>query len=162
MNHNKSINNRIKSLHERVLRLIYCDLSPDFEELLQKDNSVPIHQKNIQALVILMYKVTINIAPTIVSGLFSFSNINYNLRSGSQLQQPSANNIRNGLETISYLGPKICYMVPAEMKQKSFFSSFKGEVKKWIPENCPCRICKKYFQGVGSTPLVFYTFCFIF
>ena len=77
---------RINSLHERALRLIYCDHSSNFQLLLlQRDNSVTMHQQNIQALVILMYKVTNNIAPTIVSELLSFSNINYSLRSGSQL-----------------------------------------------------------------------------
>ena len=38
-----------------------------------------------------MYKVVNNIAPTVVSELFSFSNVNYSLRSGSQFHQPSAN-----------------------------------------------------------------------
>ena len=84
MNHNKSINKKINNLHERALRLIYCDYSSDFQELLQRDNSVTIHQKNIQALAIMMYKVINNIAPTIVSELFSYSNVNYNLRSGSR------------------------------------------------------------------------------
>ena len=95
-----------------------------------------------------MYKITNNVTATLVSELFSFSNINYNLRSGSQFYQPSANTVGNGLETISYLGPKFWNMLPAEMKQKSFLSSFKGEIKKWIPENCSCRICKKYLPGV--------------
>ena len=92
-----------------------------------------IHQKNVQALVILMCKVTNNIAPTIISKLFSFSNINYDLRIGFQFHQPSANTVQYGLETISYLGPKIWNMVLAEMKQKSSLSSFKGEITKWIP-----------------------------
>ena len=82
MNHNKSINKKINNLHERAIRLIYCDHSSDFQKL-QRDSSVTIHQKNIQALTIMMYKVINNIAPTIVSELFSFSNVNYNLRSGS-------------------------------------------------------------------------------
>ena len=119
MNHNKSINRKINTLHERALRLIYCDHSSDFQELLQRDNSVTIHQKNIQALAIMMYKVVNNIAPAIVSELFPYSNVNYNLRSGSQFHQPSANTVWNGQETISYLGPKIWNMVPGEMKQKS-------------------------------------------
>ena len=83
MNRNKSINKKINNLHERALRLIYCDHSSDFQELLQRDNSVTIHHKNIQALAIMMYKVVNNVAPTIVSELFSYSNVNYNLRSGS-------------------------------------------------------------------------------
>ena len=54
MNHNKSINKKINNLHERALRLIYCDHSSNFKELLQRDNSVTIQQKNIKALAIMM------------------------------------------------------------------------------------------------------------
>ena len=84
MNHNKSINKKINNLHERARRLIDCDHSSDFQEPLQRDTSVTIHQKNIQALAIILYKVVNNIGPTIVSELFSFSNVNYNLRCGIQ------------------------------------------------------------------------------
>ena len=49
MNLNKSINKKITNLHERALRLIYCDHLSDFQELLQRNNSVTIHQINIQA-----------------------------------------------------------------------------------------------------------------
>ena len=59
-----------------------------------------------------------------VSERFSFSNVNYNLRSGSQFHQPSANTVWNGQETTSYLGPKIWNMVPEEMKQKIIFICF--------------------------------------
>ena len=107
MNHNKSINKKINNLHERALRLIYCDHSSNFQELLQRDSFVTIHQRNIQALAIMMYKVVNNIAPTIVSGFFSFSNVKYSLRGGSQFHQASANAIWNGQKTISYSGPKI-------------------------------------------------------
>ena len=118
-------------------------------ELLQKGNSMTIYQKNIQALAVLMYKVANNIAPTIVSELFSFSNVNYNLRNGSQFHQTSVKSVWNGLETVSYLGPKIWKMVPEEIKQKPSLSAFKIEIKRWKLENCPCRICKKYLPGVG-------------
>ena len=71
MNHNKSIK-KVDNLHERALRLIYCDHSNNFQELLQRDNSVTINQKNIQAVAIMIYKVVNNSAPTIVSELFFF------------------------------------------------------------------------------------------
>ena len=71
MNHNKSINKKINNLHERTLGLIYCDQSSNLQELLQKDNSLTICQRNIQALAKMMYKVVNNIAPTIVSVYFS-------------------------------------------------------------------------------------------
>ena len=83
MNHNISINKKINGSHKRALRLIYCDHSSNFQEILQKENSVLVHQINIQALAIMIYKVGNNIAPTMVSELFLFSNVNYNLRGGS-------------------------------------------------------------------------------
>ena len=73
--YNKSINKKINNLQERALRLIYCDHSSNFQDLLQRDDSVTIHRKNIQALALMMYKVVNNIAPTTVSELFSFSNV---------------------------------------------------------------------------------------
>ena len=148
MNYNKSINTKVNKLHERALRLIYCDNSSNFQELYQRDTSVAIHQKIIQALAIIMHKVVNNIAPTIVSELFFFSNVNYSLRSGSQFYQPSGNTVWNGLETISYLGLKIWNMVPEQMKQKSSLFAFKREIKQWVPNNCPCRICKNYLSNI--------------
>ena len=107
-----------------------------------------IQEKNIQALAIMMYKVVNNIAPTIVSELFSFSNVNYSLRSGSQFHQPSANTVWNGQETISYLGPKIWNMVPEEIKQKPSLFAFRREIKQWVPSNCPCKICKNVLPHI--------------
>ena len=26
---------------------------------------------------------------------------------------------------------------------------FKKEIKTWIPDNCPCRLCKVYIESVG-------------
>ena len=51
--------------------------------------------------------------------LFFSSNVNYNLRSGSQFHQPSANTVWKRQKTILYLVPKIWNMVPGIMKQKS-------------------------------------------
>ena len=149
MNHSRSLNNKINKLHERALRLIYCDHTSTFEELLDKDDSVTIHQKNIQALATLMYKVRNNIAPAVVSSLFSLSNAPYNLRSGSRFQQPPVNTVWNGLETVSCLGPKIWSMVPEEIKNQLCLSSFKEKIKHWVPEACPCRLCKTYLPSIG-------------
>ena len=92
----------------------------------------------------MIYKAVNNIAPAIVPELFSFLSIKYNLSTGSQFHQASANTVGNGQKTISYLGPKIWNMWPEEMRQKSFLLSFKKEIKQWVLENCPCRICKTY------------------
>ena len=130
MNHNKSINKNINVLHERALRLIIFDHLSNFKELIERDNSVSIHQIDIQALAIIMHKVVNNVAPTILSELFFFTNVSYDLRR-------------------SHFIPKIRNIVPEEMKQKSSLLAFKREIKQWVPNNCPCRICKNYLTNIG-------------
>ena len=55
MFHSRKIKNKINRLNERCLRLIYNDRGSSYEELLDKDNSLPIHQKNLQKLAIVKY-----------------------------------------------------------------------------------------------------------
>ena len=56
MFHGCNLNNKINRIHERALRLIYQNNS-SFSELLDLDNSVTVHQKNLQVLVTEIYKV---------------------------------------------------------------------------------------------------------
>ena len=70
MCHKRTCNNKIKRLHERCLRLIYNDKRSSFEDLLEKDNSVSIHHKNLQALAIEMFKVHTKTSPEIMQEVF--------------------------------------------------------------------------------------------
>ena len=48
MNHSRSLNNRINTLHNRTLRLVYDDFTSSFYRTIEKDNSVTVHQKILQ------------------------------------------------------------------------------------------------------------------
>ena len=48
MFHNRTMNNKINRLHERALRIVYNDDNLTFTQLLQIDNSVTIHHRNLQ------------------------------------------------------------------------------------------------------------------
>ena len=53
-------------IHKRALRIIYGDHKTSFSELLNIAKSVTIHQRNLQYLLIEMYKVKKGISPTII------------------------------------------------------------------------------------------------
>ena len=56
MFHSRKMNNHINSLYERALRVVYRDYNAVFSELLSKDKSVTIHQKNLQLLATEIFK----------------------------------------------------------------------------------------------------------
>ena len=70
MFHSRKLNNKINRLHERCLWLIYSDRSSLYEELLDKDNAVPIHQKNLQKLAIEMFKTYTGMTGQIMNAVF--------------------------------------------------------------------------------------------
>ena len=117
MLHSCCNNNKIKHLHERCLRLIYCDKNSSYEELLEKDQSVSIHPRNIQNLAREMCKVKNELAPMITANVFiTIPENHYHLRNYNGFRLPFARTVYHGTESISYIGPKIWDIVPSELK----------------------------------------------
>ena len=79
-----------------------------YEELLDKDNSVPIHQSNLQKLTIEMFKTYTGLAPQIMNGVFRGNcALNYNIRRHPEFALRAINTVYYGSESLSFLGPKI-------------------------------------------------------
>ena len=150
MFHSRNLNNKINRLHERCLLVIYNDKTSSFEQLLQNDNSVSIHHRNIQTLAIEMYKITNGLLPEIMNEIFQIrEESRYNLRYTSQFTIPPIQSVCNGRESVSYIGPKIWELIPHAFKQINSLSGFKKAIKEWKPSNCPCRFCKTYISQAG-------------
>ena len=63
MFHSRTLNNSINNIHERALRLTHKDNQSSFKELLEKDHSVTVHHKNLQALVTEIFKAKNDLVP---------------------------------------------------------------------------------------------------
>ena len=68
MLHSRRLNNKINRLHERCLRVVYNNNQSTLQELLDLDNSVSIHRKNLQCLAIELYKIINGISPDTLEG----------------------------------------------------------------------------------------------
>ena len=65
---------RINKIHEMALRLIDpSDSKLIFKELLDKNETVSIHLKNLQVLATEIFKAKLNISSEILKELFSFN-----------------------------------------------------------------------------------------
>ena len=54
--------------------------------------------------------------------------------------------MNHGTESLSFLGPKVLDLLQFEIKQLEKLEAFKLKIKKWIPFQCPCRLCRTYIQ----------------
>ena len=57
-------------VHERCLRIIYNDQQSSFAGLLNKDNSVSIHIRNIQRLEFEMFRFYNGLSPPLMNNIF--------------------------------------------------------------------------------------------
>ena len=148
--YSRALNNKLNRLHERCLRIIYSDKTSTFKELVEKDNSVSIHHRNIQALAIEKYKVANGMAPEIMNEIFQLrEKSHYNLRYTSEFIIPPIHSVYHGRESASYLGPKLWELISTMFQLIDTLAGFKKAIKQWKLTDCPCRICKTYIPNVG-------------
>ena len=148
MFHSRTLNNRINKIHERALRLVYKDNDISFSDLLLRDDSVTIYERNLQALAIELFKVVNGLAPNILKDTFPLKDSSM-YSSNFPFKTRNVRIVNYGTETLAYLGPKIWEMVPNEIKAATNLIEFKNKIKRWKAVNCPCRLCKIYIAGVG-------------
>ena len=155
MFHDRNINNKINRVHERVLRCVYRDDVSTFGELLEKDNTFAIHHKNIQAMLIEMYKVKNNLGPNLLEDIFTLNTNNrYNFRFFRDFVRPNINTVHYGKDSLKYFGSVMWDFIPLEIKQSANLEDFKNKIRSWSPTECPCRLCQTYLPGIGYTNIV--------
>ena len=148
MFHDRHVHAKINHIHERALRIAYPDRTSSFEELLITDNSVSIHQRNLQLLVTEIYRTRINLNPSFMREIFLEREIHYNLRVNNNVYAHKPRTSAYGLEKVSFLGQNVCRDLPFHIKESLTVKHFKKEIKFWN-FTCNCRLYKSYIVNLG-------------
>ena len=136
----------MKDVYAQLIMMVYLY----FEELLEIDNSVSIHNRNIQYLTIELYKVYNDICPDIMKDIFPLStSSNYDIRSKRTFTTRSVKIVYYGTESLSYLAPKVWQLIPNNIKSHENLPKFKKAIKKWKPDVRPWRLCRSYIPQVS-------------
>ena len=112
-------------------------LCPSSQNFLAKTILFAVHERNIQAFGIELYKVANGLSPVIMTQVFP------------KFKTRNVNSVRYGTDTLAHLGPKIWSIIPNGIKEEKSQNSFTKKRKQWKPVNCPCKLCKTYVGGVG-------------
>ena len=132
MFHSRNTKSRANKTHERALRLVHDD-SPylRFDELLIKDKSVSIHQRNLQLLATEIFKVKNGVSTGLTEDIFHFVNKPCNLRNSRILFRKRNKTVFYGTESLSSLAPRIWELIPQSLKDETELSQLKTKIKTW-------------------------------
>ena len=89
------------------MRVVYKDYNSSFDELLEKDNSYKIHDRNLQKLVTEIFKVKMNLGPEIMKVEFEIVEGPHTLRNELKLKSRKIHSVRYGIETASFVGTRV-------------------------------------------------------
>ena len=91
-------------------------IESNFNQLLENDNSVTIHHKNIQALATEIYKTLNNLNPIFMKEIFSLKTHNYPIRT-QNLNYLNPRTVSYGVESFGYKGSQIWKRIPKEIQE---------------------------------------------
>ncbi len=149
MFHSRQSNNKINKIDERALRIAYKDYESNFGTLLEKDNSVTIHAKNLQTLAIEILKTQNHLNPPFMRDIFRQREIRFNLRNDNDIFLPMIKTVHFGSETVRYRGPQLLYRLPEEIRNAESYLQFRSRIKQWRRDECTCKLCKTFVPNLG-------------
>ena len=138
----KDANHKINRTHKRALRILHNDYDSSFNILLEKSDTVTIHIKNLQKLMLEIFKSMNHLNPSYIWHLHERKEIQYDLRTKHLCKLPITRTIKFGMESLSFRGSLLWNNLNDEIKELPTVASFKRKIKTWTGEACNCKICK--------------------
>ena len=87
--------------------------------------------------------------------IFTYISNDKGTRTGDTFARPNVDTVYKGEQSLRHFGPIVWNtMLPKRLKDCKSLDEFKNGIKSWLPENCPCKICKTYIPGLGYANLV--------
>ena len=113
----RALDNKINRLHEKALCIASWNKTFDFNTLLLESNAVSTHKRNLQLLMIEVYKTIQNLNPSFMKEIFVQKDMTYSLRNKLLMRIPKTQTSRHGIESLSFLGSKLWNNLPEELKK---------------------------------------------
>ena len=125
----RQTHNKINKRLERALRIVLNEHISDFEAMLWNMNDITIHHRNIQILMIALFKTRYDLAPPIMVSMLNRRTICYHFRNLQEFQSERKKSVLYGLEDCAL---KLWTILPEKSKQRNTVSLFKSDVRRWI------------------------------
>ncbi len=136
---------KLERIQEQALRAIYNTKTELYENLLSKAKLPSLRNRQLQDILVLMYKVKNSMVPKNVHEVFLKQDKNYNLRS-CDFPIPRVNTTKYGKHSLRYTGPYLWGKIDKELRNKPSLASFKTSIRSLKVEDilngaCSCIAC---------------------
>ena len=92
--------------------------------------------------------------PPFMKEIFCHKGNDQGTRSGDVFVRPHVESVKKGDRSLRSFGPIVWNtMLPKRLKECTSLDIFKESIKSWVPNNCPCELCKTYVPGLGYASL---------
>ena len=112
MFYGKTANEEVNRVLKRALTVLLRDFDSTFEDLLHRNMEVTIHVKNLQKLMLEVYKCITSGNPSFLWDFFNRKMLPYSLRINDLLQLPKTRTSRYGNESLSLWGSMVWNRLP--------------------------------------------------
>ena len=119
---------KIERLQEKALRVVYCDKSTPYAQLLIKANLPSLENRRLQDIAILMYKVKNGSAPQPIKDMFTIKETHYELRNNNFII-PKFCTVKYGKNSIRYFGPYLWSRLEKKLKESPTMNHFKRNIR---------------------------------
>ena len=138
----KTLINKICKIHHRTLQVVYDDFNKSYDELLELNNDLFIHQRHLCYFLIEVFKSIMNLNPQFMWSYFEEKPMTYNLRDGSKLALPKTKSTRFGINSLQFRGSLSWNDLAVSLKSCQSLNEFKLELKNLGNIHCTCLVCR--------------------
>ena len=100
----KTLINKIFKIHPRTLKVVYDDFNKSYDELIELNNDLSIHQRHLRYLPNEVFKLIMHLNPYFMWSYFEEKQMPYNLRDGSKFVLPKTKSSHFGVNSLQFRG----------------------------------------------------------
>ena len=100
--------------------------------MLKDNNDTCNHHRNIQTLMVEIYKIKNNLNHPIIDFMFKRNSNTCNLRSFQEFAMKRKRTVKTGLETLSYRSPQLLSILPENVRQTNTLGQFKESLRNGL------------------------------
>ena len=119
---------KLERVQERGLRPVFRDSKSTYKQLLKRAKLLSLHDRRLQDIACLMFKVKHSLYPQSVRDLFLVKSSTYGLRN-ADFHLPRFYTVTYGKHSLRYRGPKLWNKLLANIRNLTSLSNFKSQIR---------------------------------